>query len=151
MSLSAIITEVWPRGSGPQRHNLLVVVGVVLAGEGDLHARAAERAVADDDFAVVLLDDLRRHRQTRPAGAQGIHPLAALEDQLALAFRDPRAVVVDDDGEVFSECSEVISTNSRQYLQAFSNTLPITSIKSFFSPMKVTSGEMSSVIATPLR
>ena len=65
MSLSAIITEVWPRGSGPQRHNLLVVVGVVLAGEGDLHARAAERAVADDDFAVVLLDDLRRHRQTQ--------------------------------------------------------------------------------------
>ena len=82
MSLCAIITEVWPRGSGPQRHNLLVVVGVVLSGEGDLHARAAEWAVADDDFAVVLLDDLRRHRQTQTlAGAQGIHPLAALEDQ----------------------------------------------------------------------
>lgn len=45
MSLCAIITEVWPRGSGPQRHNLLVVVGVVLAGEGDLHARAAERGI----------------------------------------------------------------------------------------------------------
>ena len=56
------IAEVWPRGSGPERQNSLVVMGVVLAGEGHLHARAAERAVADGDLAVVLLDDFRRHR-----------------------------------------------------------------------------------------
>ncbi|MNH42204.1 hypothetical protein D3C79_1038560 [compost metagenome] len=78
------------------------MMGIVLAGEGDLHARTAKRAVADDDGAVILLDNLRRNGQSQPlTGAQGVYALAALEDQLAFAFRNARPVVVDDDGEVF--------------------------------------------------
>ncbi len=126
----------------------------LLAAKHHLHAGAAEQAFPGDDLSIILFDNFTRNGEPYPpAGTQGISPLAAVENGPALALRDPRPIVFHRgcaDGCRWSGARKLPRT-PRQYLQALSRTLPITSIKSFCSPTKVISGEMSSEILTPLR
>src|SRR5436190_4928235 len=68
-------------------------------------ASAAGRRVSGPDPALVRLDDRPGDREAEAAAAaaaraRGIGPVEAIEDELALARRDPRPVVVDHDPQV---------------------------------------------------
>src|SRR5437867_882906 len=65
-------------------------------------ASAAGRRVSGPDPALVRLDDRPGDREAEAAAARarGIGPVEAIEDELALARRDPRPVVVDHHPQV---------------------------------------------------
>lgn len=96
-----------------------MMMGIMLTGEGHLHACATERAVAAGDLAVILLlDDLHCHRQAKAlAGAQRIDTLPRLKISAHLLSGMPGPSSSMAIVRFLSECSEVvIPTNSRQYL-----------------------------------
>lgn len=136
-----------------KNQRLTLFIFHLLAAKHHLHAGAAEQAFPGDDLSIILFDNFTRNGEPYPWPGRRVSAAGtAVENGPALALQDPGPSSSTGMCRWLSVVWRTeTSTNSRQYLQALSRTLPITSIKSFCSPTKVISGEMSSEILTPLR
>lgn len=138
-------------GSYLLHFGLVVFCPRLLMTKNDLHVRTAEQAVAGNNFAVILFGDLALLliRHLVPDVAYLHVDRGRIPDRVC--YRGYGTVIFYHDVQMIVGLAGGNFDKPVQYLQALSSTLPITSTKSFCSPTKLISGEISRLMFTPLR